>query len=267
MGKYSGILLASDYDGTLAASDGTIPKRVRQAIREFIAEGGRFTVSTGRTLLGFHAYDPELINAPAILANGGMIYDYSNRTITAMFGLDESCIPDVRKVRDRFPALAIEMYAPDDTCCIHLNDRSRRHFALHRIVPRAIDDPAEASFPCAKVMFGGSSDDILAAQAFLAEQCPTLRFVPTDGTLLEVLRPGTGKGSTLRYLAECLGIAPENVYAVGDGDNDIDMLNAAHAAFVPANGHPAAKACASVLVCSNDDGAVAEVIALLGIKR
>ena len=72
MGKFSGILLASDYDGTLAAGDGTIPERVRQAIRAFIAEGGRFTVSTGRTLLGFHAYDPELINAPAILANGGI---------------------------------------------------------------------------------------------------------------------------------------------------------------------------------------------------
>jgi len=167
MGKYSGILLASDYDGTLAASDGTIPERVRQAIRAFIAEGGRFTVSTGRTLLGFHAYDPELINAPAILANGGMIYDYASRTVTALFGLDETCIPDLRKVCGRFPDLAVEMYAPDDTCCIHLNGRSRRHFAGHRIVPREIDDPAEASFPCAKVMFGGSADDIRAAQAFL----------------------------------------------------------------------------------------------------
>ena len=267
MGKYSGILLASDYDGTLAASDGTIPDRVRQAVREFIAEGGYFTVSTGRTLLGFHAYEPELINAPAILANGGMIYDYSTRTVTAMFGLDEACIPDLRKVCSRFPDLAIEMYAPDDTCCIHLNERSRRHFALHRIIPREIGDPAEASFPCAKVMFGGSSDDILAAQAFLAENCPTLGFVPTDGTLLEVLRPGTGKGTTLLRLAELLGIAPENVYAVGDGDNDIDMLKAASAAFVPANGHPAAKACASCIVCSNDDGAAAEVIEILGKKR
>ncbi|MBQ2277136.1 MAG: HAD hydrolase family protein [Clostridia bacterium] len=267
MGKYSGILLASDYDGTLAASDGTIPERVRQAIREFIAEGGYFTVSTGRTLLGFHAYDPELINAPAILANGGMIYDYSSRTVTAMFGLDETCIPDLRKVCGRFPSLAIEMYAPDDTCCIHLNERSRRHFELHRILPREIDDPAEASFPCAKVMFGGSADDILAAQAFLREMCPTLGFVPTDGTLLEVLRPGTGKGTTLLRLAELLGIAPENVFAIGDGDNDIDMLKAAAASFVPANGHPAAKACASYHVCSNDDGAIAEAIGILGKKR
>lgn len=269
MGKYSGILLASDYDGTLAARDGTIPERVRQAIRGFLAEGGRFTVCTGRTLLGFHAYDPELINAPVILANGGMIYDYTSPdgcrasgTVTELLGLDETCIPDLRMVSERFPGLAIEMYAPDDTCCIHLNERSRRHFEGHRIVPREIEDPAEASFPCAKVMFGGNEDDIAAAQEFLAD-CPSLSFVPTRGTLLEVLRPGVNKGTTLLRLAEHLGIAPENVYAVGDGDNDADMLKAASAAFVPANGDEVAKACASYMVCSNDDGAVADAIGII----
>lgn len=262
MGKYSGILLASDYDGTLAAKDGTIPERVRQAIRTFIAEGGRFTVSTGRTLLGFHAYDPDLINAPAILANGGMIYDYSSRKVTELLGLDETCISVLRKVRDRFPELAIEMYAPDDTCCIHLNERSRRHFEGHRIVPREIEDPAEASFPCAKVMFGGSADDIAEAQEFLVGY-PELSFVPTKGTLLEVLCPGVNKGTTLLRLAELLGIAPENVYAVGDGDNDADMLKVAAAAFVPSNGDEVAKACASYIVCSNDDGAVADAIEIL----
>lgn len=274
MGKYSGILLASDYDGTLAASDGTIPERVRQAIRAFIAEGGRFTVSTGRTLPGFHAYDPDLMNAPALLANGGMIYDYSDGTVTELLGLGDGCIPDLRKVCGRFPDLAVEMYGwnPDriphaDTCCVHLNDRSRRHFALHRIVPREIDDPAEASFPCAKVMLAGREEDIAAAQEFLASECPSFGFVPTKGTLLEVLRPGVNKGTTLLRLAEHLGIPRENVYVIGDGDNDVDMLKIAAAAFVPANGDPAAKKYATYHVASNDDGAVAEAIEIIGKLR
>ncbi len=274
MGKYSGILLASDYDGTLAASDGTIPERVRQAIRGFIAEGGRFTVSTGRTLPGFHAYDPDLMNAPVLLANGGMIYDYSAQTVTELPGLDDGCIPDLRKVCGRFPELAVEMYGwnPDrvphaDTCCVHLNDRSRRHFEGHRIVPREIADPAEASFPCAKVMLAGREEDIAAAQEFLAADCPSLGFVPTKGTLLEVLRPGVNKGTTLLRLAEHLGILRENVYVIGDGDNDIDMLKIAAAAFVPSNGDPAAKVYATYHVCSNDDGAVADAVEIIGKLR
>lgn len=260
MGKYNGILLASDYDGTLAASDGTIPERVRTAIRRFLMEGGRFTVSTGRTRLGFHAYDPELMNAPVILANGGMIYDYTTKTIVDLYGLDENCIPSLRKVRDRFPNIAIEMYAPDDTCCIHLNERSRCHFAGHRIVPREINEPAEASFPCAKIMFGGTEEDITAAQKFLVEKCPELGFVPTHGTLLEVLRPGVNKGTALLRLAKRLGIAPEKIYVVGDGDNDVDMLKVAAASFVPENGDNAAKSYATYIVCSNNDGAVADAI-------
>jgi len=279
MGKFSGILLASDYDGTLAASDGTIPERVRRAIRSFIAEGGRFTVSTGRTHPGFHAYDPGLMNAPVLLANGGMICDYAAGTVTELFGLGTACIPDLRKVCGRFPDLAIEMYGwnpervpHDDTCCVHLNDRSRRHFALHRIVPREIGDPAEASFPCAKVMLAGREEDIAAAQEFLAALAeradgPTRGFVPTKGTLLDVLRPGVNEGTTLLPLAEHLGIARENVYVSGDGDNDVDMLKIAAAAFVPENGDPAAKACASYRVCTNDDGAVAEAIEILGKLR
>lgn len=263
MGKYNGILLASDYDGTLASSDGTIPERVRTAIREFIMEGGRFTVSTGRTLLGFHAYDPQLMNAPVILANGGMIYDYTTKTIVDLRGLDESCVPSIRKIRDRFPNLAIEMYAPDDTCCIHLNERSRRHFAGHLIVPREIDEPSEASFPCAKVMLGGLEEDIAAAQKFLAAECPELGFVPTHGTLLEVLHPGVNKGTALLRLAERLKIAPEKIYVVGDGDNDVDMLKAAAAAFVPENGDNAAKSYATYIVCSNDNGAVADAIEMI----
>lgn len=267
MGKYSGILLASDYDGTLAASDGTIPERVYRAVREFTAEGGLFTVSTGRTLLGFHAYDPDLINAPVILANGGMIYDYVAGTIMELSGLDEWCIPELRKVRDRFPGLAIEMYAPDDTCCIHINERSRRHFAGHKIIHRDIGDPSDASFPCAKVMFGGEPEEIRAAQEFLRESCPALGFVPTTGGLLEVLCPGVNKGTALMLLAERLGIAPENVYAIGDGDNDVDMLKAADAAFVPENGDDEAKACASYIVCSNNDGAAADAIGIIMEKR
>lgn len=263
MGKYSGILLASDFDGTLAASDGTIPERVRQAVAEFIAKGGRFTVSTGRTALGFHAYDAALINAPVILANGGMIYDYAAEKIVRSDGLDDTCIPDLRKVRDRFPNAAVEMYTIKEACCIHLSGRSRRHFAGQRIVWRGIDDPSEVEFPCVKIMFGAAPDEIQQIQKFMRENCPTLGFVPTPGEFLEVLRPGINKGSALCRLAETLGLEMRNVYAIGDSDNDLDMLKVASAAFVPKNGDDIAKACATYIVCSNNDGAVADAIEVI----
>ena len=64
MGKFSGCLLASDFDGTLADASGEITSGVREALRYYLAQGGFFTVCTGRTKQGFHKYAPDIINAP-----------------------------------------------------------------------------------------------------------------------------------------------------------------------------------------------------------
>ena len=51
MGKFSGVLLATDYDDTLYSSDCTISQENRQAIARFVAEGGLFCISTGRSYI------------------------------------------------------------------------------------------------------------------------------------------------------------------------------------------------------------------------
>ena len=53
MGKFSGVLLATDYDDTLYSSDCTISQENRQAIARFVAEGGLFCISTGRSYINF----------------------------------------------------------------------------------------------------------------------------------------------------------------------------------------------------------------------
>ena len=48
MGKFEGLLLASDFDDTLYGLDLRVPERNLEALEYFIREGGRFSVSTGR---------------------------------------------------------------------------------------------------------------------------------------------------------------------------------------------------------------------------
>ena len=50
--KFKNVLLASDFDGTLADCNGKIPESVISAIKYFMSEGGRFTVCTGRIFQG-----------------------------------------------------------------------------------------------------------------------------------------------------------------------------------------------------------------------
>ena len=67
MADFSDILLTVDYDRTLTAPDSTVPERNITAIRWFIANGGAFTVNTGRSLPMTRAFrDTVPVNAPLL---------------------------------------------------------------------------------------------------------------------------------------------------------------------------------------------------------
>ena len=87
MGKFSGVLLASDFDDTLVPTSalraqglsvqGTSPENCA-ALTYFTENGGRFTISTGRSAATFAPYAAQLpLNAPAVVSGGGALYDYS----------------------------------------------------------------------------------------------------------------------------------------------------------------------------------------------
>ncbi len=266
MGKFNNVLLASDFDGTLANEQGIITDDVKQALRYFISEGGRFTVSTGRTYMGFHKYDPQYINAPVLLCNGAMAYDYETKKAVFCNGIDERGIVAVNAIKQRFPDVPIEMYPFDSTFAIHLNSDSQRHFTSQSIPFTVVDSPSETAFPWVKAMLC-AKEKTLEVQDFLREkQFDGIHFLPTTGSYIELLAPGVDKGTGLLQLGKHLNIDQKNIYAVGDDYNDADMLRTANAAFVPCNGKPAALALADFIVRSNNDGCVANVIEILDEK-
>ena len=102
MGKFRGVLLASDFDGTLTDSSGSIVPRNTEAIRYFISEGGFFTISTGRTAAGFHNYSEDIINAPVLLANGAMAYDYKTQQAAFINGIGNDNLDILKRIVDNF---------------------------------------------------------------------------------------------------------------------------------------------------------------------
>ncbi|MCR5485323.1 MAG: HAD-IIB family hydrolase [Clostridiales bacterium] len=261
--KFKNVLIASDFDGTLKNDSGEVTADVIEAIRCFKDNGGYFTLSTGRTYQGLTLYDNSVFNAPALLANGAMAYDFNSKEIVFFDGLYEEGKDAVRKLHERFPEISIEMYPFDDTYAINLTEESEKHFTNQGIIFNVVDSPDGVPLPWAKVMLGcpaGLSADV---QRFIAEKLKDVSYLPTTGSFVEIVKKGVNKGSGLLKLADCLGVKKKDVYAVGDGYNDTDMLTAASAAFVPCNGSSEALSCASYVVRSNNDGAVKNVIEIL----
>lgn len=78
--------------------------------------------------------------------------------------------------------------------------------------------------------------------------------------MLEVLPEGASKGAGLAWLLEHMGVDPQGVMAMGDGENDIEMLHLAGVSVAMGNAGPKVKAAADVIVASNDEDGVAEAI-------
>ena len=71
------LLFVTDLDKTLLDDNAQVPRECLEAAAQFVAQGGLFTVATGRPTRGAMLYPElmELVNLPIITYNGGCIYD------------------------------------------------------------------------------------------------------------------------------------------------------------------------------------------------
>ena len=78
--------------------------------------------------------------------------------------------------------------------------------------------------------------------------------------MLELLPLGASKRAGVEYLLNRLGVEPSKVMAIGDGENDVEMLQLCGLGVAVGNAGAAARSVADVVVGSNDEDGVAEAI-------
>lgn len=129
MGRFSNVLLASDFDHTLTDMSGQIPARNLEAIAAFQAEGGIFTVASGRSIPMFRKKAALVpVNAPCILYNGGACYDYRTDELLFAFPLADDAPQLLQALRNHCPNERTEVQTLD--CHYAYGDDPRRDAAL-----------------------------------------------------------------------------------------------------------------------------------------
>jgi len=86
------------------------------------------------------------------------------------------------------------------------------------------------------------------------------RVVQALPEMLEILPSGASKGDGVHMLLDHLGANVDEVMAIGDGENDVEMLNLVRWGVAMANGSDKAKTVADAIVTSNDEDGVADAI-------
>lgn len=279
MGKFTGVLLASDFDNTLLYTEDALrtgapvpplPERNREALESFMAQGGRFAIATGRALAAFlrHAEDVPM-NAPGVVCNGAAIYDFARGEYLENAMLDASARERGQAVLDRFPDVAVEAYHIDNV--IHVvrpNAISRQHEHMTHVALTEAPSLLDVPLPLGKLLFEAEHETLEQVLAFLRDRgwAEDYELIFSVSHLLEMTTRGANKGGMVRRLADRLGISMDHVYCAGDEANDLSMLSAAAEGFAPANASAAVRESGATLVCHARDGAIANVIEILDRK-
>lgn len=103
---------------------------------------------------------------------------------------------------------------------------------------------------------------VVTLQQELKSRFKELEFVlpSIGGRFIDVLPQGWDKGKAVLYLAECLGIAPDEVVVFGDSDNDLAMLAAVPNSVTVANATPEIAAASRWHIGACADDAVADAL-------
>jgi hydroxymethylpyrimidine pyrophosphatase-like HAD family hydrolase len=278
-------MVAVDIDGTLLSSPGMLvsPRNCR-ALRDAESAGIEIVVATGRR----QAYAMPLIEPVGLRPE--TVFITSNGTVTrTMAGqrIDRLLLP-VKTALALCAALR-----PFGTTVFTFDREGHGELVLESVEalsgrvslwveanrPSILEvHPLERAFKDGEApvqgMVCGGVEDMRRAEEWLAKsdlapfiELHRTEYLSRDLTILDILPPGCSKGAALRRLAKQRGLAPEEVMAIGDNWNDLEMLEFAGRAVVVANGAPdlvdLARRRRWEIAPANDEDGVAEVIEAL----
>lgn len=266
------VLLAVDFDRTLTATDATIPQRNLEAIRYFMENGGAFTVNTGRSMPMYHSYlDAVPVNAPLLVYNGSAAYDKTTGQLVNPRPIDLDPAMLITDLQTRYPLLNIEVQGVEAHYAFR-KDAGWEDYCENNNCAWKYGDIQNVERPFLKLTLNGEFRDntvfsMCSGYDWEIEMMDDAAayIEKTYGDKVEGFRgcarihdlhaKGCSKIRSARDLQKQLG--RKILVCVGDGENDLNMLQGADYAFCPSD---AVLADRFPNVCPCGEGAVADVI-------
>jgi len=257
-------LLLSDLDGTLRVFSGGISPAVKDATQRAMRAGCRFTLATGRVLQSALPFAEELqVNAPLICCSGGMIVEHRTREVWYQRTMPIPLVQEVLRFAMQ-EGLPFSTYLADLTTSLRSDGSDKVFFEwVGEQRMRAVSAPltylrTEPLNCLIHVADEHATTDV--AQRLRARLGSDLRVTQTTPHLLECMPSDVSKAYAAELLATRLGITRAEVLALGDNENDVELLRWAGLGVAVGSATPAALAAADQIVASVDEDGAVEAI-------
>ncbi len=271
--NYSDYLLVSVMDGTLLNNQGLVSSENIEAIKKFQSMGGQFTLATGRPqAFTWRVLESITLDAPAILYNGAVIYDFKEDKVIWEKVFEEDIKDLIKKVYDKFPEVGIGISCGDKYFILRHSENTLRTQEAEKVTYYSADENfvkehkntkllADAwERPWNKVLISDTKGNLREVEKFIVDNYKKASITTGGLESLEIGPEGVSKGEALKLLAKELEIPLDKIIAVGDNLNDVELLKTAGHSFAVENCREELKEHADYNICSNEDHALVELV-------
>lgn len=253
-------LLALDIDGTILKKDYSLSERVKETIQKASSSGVKVVLATGRMYSATTFITEELgLDTPVLTYSGGLV-----RSSNEVFY--EKMIPDniARKVIKELKNFDIQLN-------LYLNDELYSETETPVLVKYCEDRKLDyiiksfdeiENIQANKLLAIGKTPEATAELLeYLQKKFPEdLVIVRSLPTFCEIIAKDASKGKAIIFLADSWGVTANEIMAVGDQDNDIELLKVAGIKVAMGNATEGLKAIADYIAPSVDDDGLAVAI-------
>ena len=257
-------LIAIDLDGTLLtpAPQKVITPHTYNTLCKAVESGINIVIATGQTLQVLRQVCANLpLSTPQIIENGAVVANFADGRILYKQPFPQEYILPVLETLHSFGFY--RAYHTHD--CVYVDNDTPRARTWYRppiAPPVEMEDIASLyPLPCIKLVGIGEAETLQEKRQKLENIFAGKLYVTQSSfDLIEFLHPAVSKGNALKVIAENLGVASEDVVAIGDNHNDIGMLRFAGLGVAMGNASDEVKAAADYVTLSNAEEGVATVI-------
>ncbi|GKU24697.1 Cof-type HAD-IIB family hydrolase [Clostridium folliculivorans] len=266
-------LIAIDMDGTFLNEERQITERNLKAVKKAVELGTKVVISSGRIPSALRYIIKDMPkNQPIIACNGSIILDHNHNEIAYGAMDNNSLITMIDILRNDFKDTFFSFFSEDIIYSEKLHPFAEKFNEYNLTLPveyrmelkmirDAKDFILESNPRISKFeIYDDNSSNVNAIRARF-ETLFDIEIVSSGLNGIEITNKGLSKGSSLEVLAKHYGYSLEECIAVGNDENDIEMIKKAGLGIAVCNAKDYVKSVANyITIRDNDHDAISEVI-------
>ena len=255
-------LMAVDIDGTLLNDSGELTENTKNAIRQWVDKGLIFTVASGRPIQGIEGLNKTLnLDVPFITYNGAMVVMGKSKQVLYEQKLSRIDAEEIIKLGEKYNVTIMiwkdnELYVPT------LNERVNKYKIISGVEPIIINNMEQLiENGVTKILWYDEVEKIEQYKNEIGRYLSdNVNFHPSRPYFMEFVDKYASKAIAMERLGQYYGIKQSEMIAVGDGFNDLSMIEYAGLGVAMANSPDEVKERADYITLSNEEDGVAHVI-------